>query len=244
MKQKPGVYVDSFWGDLANALTLRPVYRPRVEAPQAIKNATLQSPATEPVTASATTQRNERVTGKTEGPKNPVDPEVEALISALQEDEGKDEPRNSAADTFKDLTQEQHDAIELDEGQSRFKALITDPHNTPSANWESPTDLDADLWLLLEAQKASLRSARNARADTETYSAIDKSQRLEVTVSRLAGATWNVRVQTTTRGPKTLKIRWKSGAEQSFRFELVQDTTRVDVEAPAPADRPISVQIR
>lgn len=52
MRQKPGVYADSFWGDLANALTLRPVYRPpvAVEAPQETTTVTLHSSA-EPATA-------------------------------------------------------------------------------------------------------------------------------------------------------------------------------------------------
>ncbi|TQJ35774.1 hypothetical protein [Arthrobacter sp. SLBN-122] len=51
MKQKPKSYADSFWGDLANAITLRPVYRPPVEAPMATATVTLQSSA-EPASAS------------------------------------------------------------------------------------------------------------------------------------------------------------------------------------------------
>lgn len=47
MRQKPKSYADSFWGDLANALTLRPVYRPPVEAPVATATVTLQSSTAE-----------------------------------------------------------------------------------------------------------------------------------------------------------------------------------------------------
>lgn len=62
MRQKPGVYADSFWGDLANALTLRPVYRPpvAVEAPQETQTVTFQSQA-ESATAPAQQSAQEQV---------------------------------------------------------------------------------------------------------------------------------------------------------------------------------------
>ncbi|MDR6794766.1 hypothetical protein J2X12_004198 [Pseudarthrobacter oxydans] len=52
MRQKPKSYADSFWGDLVNALTLRPVYRPPVEALVTTATVTFQSPTAEQTTAS------------------------------------------------------------------------------------------------------------------------------------------------------------------------------------------------
>lgn len=61
MKERPLKHSDSFWGDLANAIALRPVYRRPMEAPQATKSVTLQ-PTAESAESTAQRKAEEKAT--------------------------------------------------------------------------------------------------------------------------------------------------------------------------------------
>lgn len=108
MRQKPKMYVDSFWGDLVNALTLRPVYRAPVEARQSTATVTLHSDVAEQasavqeaVKADASSTAEQMVhAGSTAGQKVNASGTVQDKVNATSTVQQKVNPATTVADAI------------------------------------------------------------------------------------------------------------------------------------------------
>lgn len=126
MRQKPKMYVDSFWGDLVNALTLRPVYRAPVEARQSTATVTLHSDGAEQASAvkeavkadaSSTAEQMVRA-GSTAGQKVNASGTVQDKVNATSTVQQKVNPATTVADAIPKPRPERAETINHETGGS------------------------------------------------------------------------------------------------------------------------------